>query len=325
MDQREEGLAFRASRLAPPTEMSGLVAGQMIGIIPPAIQRARLITDTEREMEMGSMVLHKDLDRTNLRAYHRKLADIIMQAVTKDGVEYRYAKNGVILYPPDGTDRTITVHARNNERQLQELQHWYNRHVAPHVEPEVPRSAREVDAVLAPAGGLTRELATSILDASAHRPPTPAEVMGNGKVQVPPVEVTSMIETTTEVWVAVIHDDDTTSEFFETNGRAIRCKQCLGTRTEFYTGDPRSMGGHVRMCHRETESLRTPEAQAKALDTRRYNRLAGVVDMVIEELAIATGHESTKVGELQREVARLTRERDDAVTRLAMIQEAMRA
>lgn len=85
--------------------------------------------------EEAMKVIAGTLDRRDLRAYHQRLQDFVLQCVNDDELRYRMAKNSVILYPPDGT-APATVYARNSDRQVRQLQKWYLAHVLPSIEAE---------------------------------------------------------------------------------------------------------------------------------------------------------------------------------------------
>lgn len=80
------------------------------------------------------------VDRRDLRAYHSRLQDFIIQCVNDDGLRFRLGKNSCILYPPDGTS-PATVYARNSDRQVRQLQKWYVTHVYPSIEAAMKETA----------------------------------------------------------------------------------------------------------------------------------------------------------------------------------------
>ena len=70
-----------------------------------------------------------------------------------------------------------------------------------------------------------------------------------------------------EPWVPYVGSDGEPNEFFETDGTTIRCKVCNGTESAYETDNPRGIGGHIRIRHRDTTNMYDTEARAKALES----------------------------------------------------------
>lgn len=253
----------------------------------------------EEVMAEASQSTNAHLERRDLRAFHRKLQDFLLRLTNVEGYAYRRARNSVIVYPPDGS-APITVFARNSERQLRSLNQWYEKHTgktAPETAPEA------VDATV---------------DATVDSPdvtiPTPSTVFAMAQ--------------------PVVHDpDDWQTHFditgravenFETNGVVWRCRLCIGTDHEYESSESTGIGGHNRMMHGDTTSLFSPEARAKALDTRRFNRLSRQIEEAVVTLAHSIGWEAgpgvqERIEELERQNTALLARAEEAETRLAMI------
>lgn len=237
------------------------------------------------------------IDRRDLKGYHGTLKDFIVQCVNVDRLRYRLDISQTVLFPPDES-RPMPVLAQNTDTQLRVLRQWYAVHVQPYKEVNMTEAVRH--------------LAEARNDPDEH-PPAPAQE-SDGE------------------WRPYLTDDDEEIPNFETNGRLVRCKLCLGTDREYVSTSRRGVGGHNRMNHRDTENLRTPEALAKGVDTRRYNRLRDQVIEVQRLLAVALGTPMTDpkvVGQIRNEVeslrqqlAQQTKRADDAETKLALMREA---
>lgn len=240
------------------------------------------------------------IGKGDLRGYHATLKSFLIQCINHDGLAWRVQQNSILLYPPDGT-QPVTVHCRNNDGQMRSLKQWY----AAHVEGVKVEPGEVGEAVVA-------QLAEQINDPKEH------------PVRNPEPE-----------WHPYLYGDGEVSDWFESDGTSVRCKVCVGTDTEYVTpvSEVRGLGGHVRMTHRPTESLRSPEALAKSVDSRRYNRLHEKVLVAVELLAETVGFTSddTRIAGLEREIDRLKGElrtermrADEAEARLKLMQEAFK-
>jgi excisionase family DNA binding protein len=237
--------------------------------------------------------------KSDLRGYHAALKSFIVKCVNGDGLRWRSTKNAILLYPPDGT-QPITVYCRNNDGQVRSLRQWYAAHVQPSIDVDEALVARLAEAVNDPAEHPVRE-----------SEPEPE-------------------------WTPYIHTDGEPSEYFETNGTIVRCKLCVGKSTAYETTPTKvtGLGGHIRMTHRDRENLSTPEALAKSVDSRRYNRLHEQVTVAVELLAETIGFtpaDTGKVAALEREVEGLRKEllaanqrANDATTKLQQLRDLIR-
>lgn len=236
------------------------------------------------------------LDRRDLRAFHRRLQDFILVCISDDGLRYRQTKNGVILYPPDGST-PITVHARNTDRQIRQLQKWYLEHV--YVEPKDEKVEEKVDEEalrrLAEATNDPVEHPATEPKAEPEKAPEPEPFRPTEKVSDGPMRKQEPVSPNEE-WVPLMREKEGPSEFFVTNGTQIRCirDECRGTDHE-YIESVRSQGGHIRMYHTDTETLHGPDAKARAVATSRAIRQQRqkVMDAV-EILIEAVGWEPPK-------------------------------
>lgn len=244
------------------------------------------------------------IEKTDLRGYHAALKSFIIRCVNVDGLAWRGQTNSVLLYPPDNS-QPVTVYCRNNDSQIRSLKQWY----AAHVE-QWDKSKAEPDQAVTDQEAIAR-LAETVNDPEEH----PAKE--------PPHEPED-----TPVWVPYLSSDGEPSEFFETDGVTVRCKECIGLSTHYETPvtEVRGLGGHIRMTHRDTTDLRSPEAHAKSVDSRRYNRLHEKVRVAVELLAETIGYETDhpRVAELEAEVARLRTALADAETRIGLMREAFK-
>jgi excisionase family DNA binding protein len=240
------------------------------------------------------------IEKTDLRGYHAALKSFIIRCVNIDGLGWRGQQNSVLLYPPDDT-QPITVYCRNNDSQIRSLKQWYAAHVEPQGTVDDP-AVTDQEAIA--------RLAETVNDPVEH-----------------PVSKADHDAPSGE-WLPYLNSDGELSEFYETNGVLVRCRLCVGRPTAYETPvtEVRGLGGHIRMNHRDTASLRDEEARAKAVDSRRYNRLHEKVKVAVELLAETIGYETDhpKVTELERENARLRTALADAETRIQLMREAFK-
>jgi len=278
---------------------------------PHEHERMQQVVVVERESEPN----RARIEKTDLRGFHATLKSFIIQCVNHDRLPWRsIGSNSILLYPPDDTS-PVTVYCRNNDNQMRTLRQWYAAHVEPHKKVE----KADVEA-----------LAVAVNDPVEH----PVEP-GFGTIGDQIIEGMTKAVSNADQWQPYLNSDGEHSQFFESDGDTIRCRECVGTDTAYETPveKVRGLGGHIRMTHRETESLRTPEALAKSIDSRRYNRLHEKVTVAVELLAETLGMDvsPTRMTELQNEITRLqhalekeTKRADDALTRLSLMQEAFR-
>ena len=266
------------------------------------------------------------IERRQLRAYNDDLVDVIVEAVNGYHARYRMQKNGIVLFPPDGTTG-ITLNARASARQVKNARLWFLRHCVgvnedgaatnPLVaDPEVLREDHEirVEKLVKDNRAEGREALEKL---KADEIQTPQVQSTEPEPQEPEHE---------EPWVLYVHQDGETSEFFETNGTIIRCKVCDGTPDAYETENARGLGGHIRTKHRDTTDLHSPEARAKATESKRLNRLTAEVRESIERMGKAIGYtapvDTRQIEALQVEVAALRKRAEDAEAKLALIREA---
>jgi hypothetical protein len=299
------------------------------------------------------------LDRRDLRAYHSRLQDFLLQCVNVDGLRFRVTRNSVILYPPDAS-QPMSVGARNSDRQVRSLQKWYVEHVVQQTDEEekveVPAAMVEelvkkvndpVEHPLDPPKQQTEErppVAPSVTEEAAPKPPRRAFT----KAQKDKEDR----ERAQGQWVPYVNTDEVESTLFETNGTQYRCKECAGTDHE-YLKDRRSIGGHTRMWHTDRTDLHSPETRAVANETRRLHKaqegIIEAIEALIPLVPEGTYPTMTEVDQLKRKVAELegraagykrqrdearaaapdvdvealTKRADDAEARLALMREAL--
>lgn len=256
------------------------------------------------------------IERRQLRAYNDDLVDVIIEAVNGYGARYRMQKNGVVLFPPDGT-QGITLNARANANQVKSARLWFLRHCVGVGEDGKPTNPLVADT----------EVLAEDHDRRVERVKEEDRAEGREVLEEMKQGPTSSV-TEPEEWVPYVHSGGEVSEWFETDGTIIRCKACIGKPTAYETthDEVRGLGGHVRMAHRETDNLRTQEALDKSVDSRRFNRLQKRVDDAIALLGGAAGtsaEDAKKIKDLEEAVRVQTKRADDAEARLALFREAL--
>lgn len=285
------------------------------------------------------------LNRSNLSAYSRPIQDFILNAVGKDGLDYKIKNNGTLLYPPDGST-AITVFARNSDRQIRSLEQWYRKHVLPSREEPVADKAvieklaeKMNDPIEHPMGKRTGDPGAPIrVD---YQPAAPVETpVAQDAVVEPPAAVAvvpkAVVESDVE-WHQLVKRDKTPSPWWDTDGNGnYRCRACHEEGKSYIKENNIGLGGHVHATHKGgTKAIRDPEAQARGHNTRiRRNKMvrdvALAVQALVEEydnnspsgIGIDFGGNSAKVAQLERQVADLVAERDELLARLALMKEA---
>jgi hypothetical protein len=325
--------------------------GKDAGRPHPRTEAQRRQQEQQQQEEEG-MTPELVITRRDLRAYHRDLQDLVMTATSKLGCTFRLGRNNLILYPPDGSP-PYTVHARNNPRQVQSFKLWLDRHAQPEaVYPYTDEQGKVLYEVMqypdrsadqsAPPEALA-ELATQVNDPVEHptkarqepedRPQQPASPSaGETPTSAPPAPQRA---TQQSGWREYLTRDESQPTGFETNGHLYRCIECLGTPREYVANNPRGIGGHNRMHHRDTSNLRGPEARAKATETRRLNKMTEQVEQAYATLGTALGvstHNDAlnqRIAELEASIVVLKAQRDseaearaEAESKLALMREA---
>ena len=265
------------------------------------------------------------IERRQLRAYNDDIVDVITEAVNGYHARYRMQKNGIVLFPPDGT-QGITLNARASARQVKSARLWFLRHcvgvgedgeaINPLVS-DVEVLKEDHDRRLGRVGEEDRQEMRKVIDEIKTDP-------ANDETSV--TDVPEPEPEHVEPWVPYVGSDGEESEFYETDGTIIRCKVCMGTDSAYETDNARGLGGHIRTRHRDTTNLHSPEARAKATESKRLNRLTAEVRESIERMSKAINYsapvDQTKVEALQAENAALRKRAEDAEAKLALIREA---
>ena len=288
----------------------------------PGKDRNRKHPKEMSDMTTTGATSQQRIERRQLRAYNDDLVDVITEAVNGYHARYRMQKNGIVLFPPDGT-AGITLNARASARQVKSARLWFLRHCVgvneegeatnPLVaDPEVLREDHEIRAEK-----LVKDSRAEGREALEKLKQQETPVLSTEPEPEPEPE---------EPWVQYVGSDGEESEFYETDGTIIRCKVCMGTDSAYETDNARGLGGHIRTRHRDTASLHSPEARAKATESKRLNRLTAEVRESIERMSKAINYsapvDQTKVEALQAENAALRKRAEDAEAKLQLIREA---
>lgn len=310
-------------------------------------------TKHPNEETMKTLTAH--VDRRDLRAYHRTIQDFLLQCINTDQLRFRISKNSVILYPPDGT-QPQTVYARNSERQLKHLAKWYIEHVEQDSKDEAEQN-----------GAATTEqierLAKRKNDPDEHPPPKkkahegqvrdvedvelpatedPAEAVAPTEPQAveEPVEKQELPAEPGEWTPRMIRPKGRTSEQhpspnieqrIEDGVLWFRCRPCEDTDHPFRTNKARSIGGHQRIYHTDSTDLYSPEARAKAVQTRREREGWAKVEQAAALLNEVLGTHAdpkmvevmeARIQELVDENEALRAEKGELEARIALMREA---
>jgi len=274
----------------------------------------------EGSMSTAGATQQQHIERRQLRAYNDDLVDVIVEAVNGYHARYRMQKNGIVLFPPDGTTG-ITLNARASARQVKSARIWFLRHCVGVGDDGKPLNPLVADAAVLEEDHdkrLERVIEEGKADARAAvdelRSPDESS-LSEPEAETAPAE---------EPWVPYVGSDGEENEFFETNGTILRCK-VDGWETE----SARSIGGHVRTRHRDTAGLHSPEAREKATETKRLNKVTRTVQDAIEALSKSIGYagpvDTKELEALQAENAALLKRAEEAEARLALMKEALGA
>lgn len=320
--------------------------GKAIGLRHP--RKGQPVTTGATEEEAQTKI-----QRRSLRAYHADLADVIMAAVNDYQAKYRATNNGIVLFPPDGS-QPYTIHARNSDRQVKGARMWFVRHCASTA--DVKKAAKKA-AKKAESGSVTteelKELAATInseehpVAEDAETPEAdpetgpetgtepasePATDESTGSVTEPDSEPEAEAE-----WVPYIPNKSKGGTephpHMETNGVDVRCT------IDGWVGKPVGVGGHVRTRHRDTNNFWGGEARAKAIETARVTKVSHQVAQAIEILQQAIGVDPAeqaameqmleendrlrlRVAELEAQAADYTAKIADQEARMALAREA---
>lgn len=302
------------------------------------------------------------IDRRQLRAYHRDLQEVILAAVNQYGCRFKMNNSHTVLYAHDG-EHTYKVPARNNEQAVNRTRDWFAKYVVgldvetgkianPMVKDgkvliddlearekrdrqEEARKAEERRQAAIEQTLRDEEERKLLADQEAILRLAKAKNSEEHPVPKPPKPA---VESPVETWTTYVSSrTGIPNEQFETDGTAVRCKECIGTDHYILEGGARGVGGHTRMWHRDRTTMYDEDAMARKVDsgkaTRLSRKVAGAIDLLIE----ATGYQgdSARIAELEAENERLrsrcadveaaNKRADDAEARLALIQEAIRA
>lgn len=271
------------------------------------------------------------IERRQLRAYHDDLVDVITEAVNGYGARYRMQKNGVVLFPPDGT-QGITLNARASARQVKSARLWFLRHCVGVGDDGQPTNPLVADAEVLKEDHARRQErvqdesradAREALDEIKSDPGNPANQGSLSEPEPAPTEPAP----DDEPWVPYVGSGGEENEFFETDGTIIRCRVCNGTESAYETDNPRGIGGHIRIRHRDTTRMYSAEAREKGLESRRFNRLVRDVEAAADLLGAAIGRvpDTDEVEALRAENATLLKRAEDAEALLALMKEALGA
>jgi hypothetical protein len=255
------------------------------------------------------------MERSSLRGYNSEVADLVMKAVNKFGVKYKFTNASVVLYPPDGT-APFTVRARNGERGVKIMRRWFAAHCIPEdMSPEEAAAKiqiKDVDAEvvkdLAEAMNSEEHLAKLEEEqkAKAKAKPRPKPAGQDGEPPTPPIATPEAEEPDPENWVPYYQGKGKGHEnsagvkhpYALTNGTEVWCEE------HHWLGKPSGLGGHTRTHHRDTTTLWGREAKEKALSTYFTNKAHHQVEEAIELLRTAIGVSASG------DVDALTEERD---------------
>lgn len=229
-----------------------------------------------------------------LKGFHSDVSDLVMELVNHYEVKWRRGQSGsVLLYPPDGVTQPIKVSQRRPaKQQMTYLLEWSAEHL----------SQRKVTDA--------RIVALAKAKNSAEHPVEERKTVATATNEK---EETLMIPDRTGqheregVWEPVIGGDGEPRSDLETDGAWFRCVLCRDTDTPFVTDRMQAANGHITSKHKRRPY--TPEAQAKRVDSTRFNRMSAKVSehvlAIVEALELDTGSSEKTQKEIDRLEGRL--------------------
>lgn len=271
--------------------------------------------------------------RNELKGFHSDVADLLMELVNHYEVKWRRGQSGsVLLYPPDGVTQPIKVSQRRPaKQQMNYLLEWSAEHL----------SQRKVTD--------QRIVALARAKNSEEHPVEEKVTVATNTKTNDDEETTLLIPDRSGQheregeWKPYITGDGSVKEEIETDGEWFRCVLCKDTDVPFISDKFLAVNGHFTAKH--GRRMYTPEAQAKRVDSMRFNALSAAVNehvlAMVDALGLSTPNakDTEKIAALEAKVKSLEKARakdaekyaaldekyGEVQARLALISEAFRA
>lgn len=308
----------------------------------------------------SDMAISQLLNRSNLTAYSRPLQDFVMTMVEKYELTYRVKNNGVILYPPDGS-QPVTVHARSSERQVKQLEAWFHKHVEPARDQPVADASKAAVALAEKLNGTehsAEEVRRRAAEQEANRRRAEEAYQGEQvrqaiaakkAIPTPPAKKVTVRTATAKKTTAPARHDwapwaskaGDVSPHYETDGLQFRCTHCHEQGIEVITDTRPQAHGHFIGNHTEDLAVKTERITNAGINTSGGASMAARrsairhMQAAMEEIAAAypswvAPRKTTDTTALEQRITDLETERDAALKRaeemeakLALLREAV--
>jgi len=229
--------------------------------------------EAEQMVEMAVKIQPKDM-----KGFHRDVQVWLKRCINDWGMKWRPAADAILLYPPDGESQPLKIsHQRQAAAQVTYLKDFAEKwDIIPEGGPfRIPKPDVFTGEDAEPEPKNDKAL-------SAKAAP---QVKFTGKADPPKAEAGE--------WVPYLSKKDGLRTNWETDGTQFRCLLCIAEGKSTVYDDNKRLGGHVRMSHSSTRrDLYTPEARAKAQETKRIRKLNKALIEHTEGLMAALGIEA---------------------------------
>ena len=298
------------------------------------------------------------IDRSHLRGYHRSVQDFVIHEVNVNGLRHRIAKNSILLYPLDGT-APASVFARNNDSQIRSLAQWHAKHVKPVLDLREDAEKAAVDRASLEA--LAAQVNDPVEHPAPQPVEVPVQAVEEAPVETP-VAVPSVRQAPSHEgwtdplsfeidykqvpsrygaprgWVWYTGSSGDIIEAIATNGTEYVCLYCARTDHPWRSNKAIGIGGHRRWRHSpDTGHQLIPDQDAKerSVLSRGLNKQGKIeTKKAIDILCAAVRYyprdpnkpevARRPKGVPQADYDKVVTERDDALARIALMQEAFR-
>jgi hypothetical protein len=270
--------------------------------------------------------------RNEIKGFHSDVADLLMELVNHYEVKWRRGQAGsVLLYPPDGVTQPIKVSQRRPaKQQMTYLLEWAAEHL----------SQRKVTDARIVALAKAKNSEEHPVEEKHVTSPAASDTNNDDDVTLMIPDRTGQHERE-GTWEPYVTGDGRTLDHIETDGEWFRCVICRDTDEPFVSNSFAGVNGHFNSKH--GRKLYTPDAQARRVDSTKYNRLVEQITEPIMALAEAldldTKKDAKKVTALEAKIEKLekaaakdaekyetlNKKYEEVQARLSLIQEAFRA
>jgi hypothetical protein len=289
------------------------------------------------EMTKAAVMDDVRIERNDIRAYPKKVQDLVMVLVNECHIRYRLISGmEMFLYPPDGVSRPFKIRARRSEKET--IRYLHSQFIDEY-SVEMPKKKEAPVEVHEPVKHevVEKKVPTVTFSGSVTDPkPEPVESLNPRPTALPSHPEGK--PDTKSVWTLLLHTKtEEPMENWETDGKVFRCVPCRKEGKEVTFTQRLQLGGHTKAAHQGfSDEDRRKQGEALHMNTKMRK-----VERAFLELQAALGLEPPKVDTtaleqqvefLKKRVAVLTEERDaekkradDNAARIELLKEALGA